>query len=364
MLKKKNNIFFSGGGTGGPVTPLLAVIEKMMQTYPSYNYFLIGTKFGPEKKMLAAEKFEKECYYLSLPAGKWRRYFSINNFIDVFKIIYSFFYSFYYLIKYRPKIIISAGAYVSVPLVYAAYCFKTPIIIHQQDVLPGLANRLMAKVASEIGVSFEESLKYFNKKASLIGNPYRQELISKIKLRKNDYFQKWNFSKDKPILLVLGGASGSVYINQLIIKVWPVIKDSWQLVHISGYYNYQTVESSGDYKQFKFLSNPDLLSLISCSDLVISRAGLGTITELFALEKPAIIIPMPNTHQENNAQYLQEKEAAIVYNQNTLDENTLIESLFEFKKNPDLANNLSNNISQIMPKLAVDNLIKLISKYV
>ena len=183
-MKKNKTIFFSGGGTGGPVTPLLALMEKMMKDYPNYNYYFLGTKFGPEKKMIEAENLAQTCHYLSLEAGKWRRYFSLNNFFDLFKIFYSFFQSLYYLIKYQAKIVVSAGAYVSVPLVYAAYLLRIPVIIHQQDILPGLANRLMARVAKKVGLSFERSLKYFPSKGVLIGNPYRQELIETINEKK------------------------------------------------------------------------------------------------------------------------------------------------------------------------------------
>lgn len=363
-MKKKRTIFFSGGGTGGPITPLLAVMEKMMQVYPDYNYFFIGTKFGPEKKMLEAEHLEQECHFLNLSAGKWRRYFSIKNFFDLFKIVYSFFQSFYYLLKYKPKVVVSAGAYVSVPLAYSAYILKIPVLIHQQDIVPGLANRLMAKVAREVGVSFEESLHYFQDKGRLIGNPYRQDLIQEIKAKKSEYLKKWNFSKDLPILLVIGGASGSIFINQLLIKAWPVLKDSWQVVHLSGFFNHQEIIKEDNYRTFKFLANADLLSLMLCANLVISRAGLGTITELFALQKPAIIIPMPNSHQEKNAQFLADKKAAIVKEQANFNYSDLIKILFEFKKNQQLAKDLQANISKIMPDKAVDNFIKLIKKYV
>ncbi len=362
-MKKNNTIFFSGGGTGGPVTPLIAVIEKMMEVYPNFNYYFVGTQFGPEEEMLKKAQLTKNCHYLSLKAGKWRRYFSLKNFSDIFKILYSFFYSFYYLLKYRPKLLISAGAYVSVPLAYASFILRIPVIIHQQDIVPGLANRLMAKVASEIGVSFASSLTYFQSKGTLIGNPYRQQLIEKIKDHKNEYLKKWNFN-DLPILLVIGGASGSIFINQLLIKAWPVLKDSWQVVHLSGYYNHQKIPSDKNYRVFNFLPNLDLLSLMACADLVIARAGLGTITELFALAKPAIIIPMPRTHQEHNALYLKEKKAAIIKEQASFNDSDLIQTLFDFQNQKELAQSLSINIRKIMPDFAVDNFIKLLTKYV
>ncbi len=363
-MKKKRTIFFSGGGTGGPVTPLLAVMEKMMKVYPDYNYYFLGTKFGPEKKMLEAEKLTQNCHYLSLEAGKWRRYFSFKNLSDPFKIVYSFFQSFYYLSKYRPSMVLSAGAYVSVPLAYAAYILRIPVIIHQQDILVGLANRLMSKVASQVSVSFEKSLKYFNNKGILIGNPYRQDLIKQIKEERQDYLKKWKFSKDLPVLLVMGGASGANYINQVLFKIRPILKDSWQVVHLSGYFNHQETSFDNNYRVFKFLANLDLLSLIACADLVISRAGLGTITELFAFSKPALIIPMPNSHQEKNAQYLAHKKAAIVREQANFSDSDLIKLLYDFKENKEIGQGLKLNISKIMPSDATDNFIKLIEKYV
>ena len=160
--KKIKTIIFSGGGTGGSVAPLLAVAEELLQEAGASSgprLIFIGTKNGPEKEMVASFNAEiGKMEFLSLISGKWRRYFSIHNLLDIFKVVAAWFRSFGLLAKYHPDLVISAGAFVSVPLVWAAAAKNIPVLIHQQDLRPGLANKLMAPWARVITVVFEKSL--------------------------------------------------------------------------------------------------------------------------------------------------------------------------------------------------------------
>lgn len=362
-IKTKQTIILSGGGTGGSVTPLLAVAEKLMTKNTNINYVFIGTKNGPEKEIVSKIDLPQRFKFISLPAGKLRRYFSIKNFLDVFVIIYAFFLSFIYLHKLKPKVIFSAGSFVSVPLVWAAWFMKIPVVIHQQDVLPGLANRLMAKTAKVIGVTFPQSAKIYGKKAKIIGNPIRRQMIDEAKKKKTKYLEQWKFKKKLPILLVIGGGTGSLALNNLIKKTWPRLKSHWQVVHISGHQQEFKQPIDPDYRHFSFLPNKDLIALMSIADLLLSRAGLGIITEMSALALPAIIVPMPNSHQENNAQILAENEAAWVIKQADLTVDKLTEKLNTFKNDKNIGKKFSLAVEKIMLKGAEDELANILNNY-
>ncbi len=359
----KKTIIFSGGGTGGSVTPLLAVAEQLMKKDLNLRYLFFGTKFGPEKELLANIDLAKKFEYLALPAGKWRRYFSIKNFFDIFKIIYAFFLSLIYLYRYQPKAIFSAGAFVSVPLVWAAWFFKIPVVIHQQDVRPGLANRLMAKVAKVVGVTFSQSAKIYGPKARVIGNPIRRQLIAETKGQREIYLKKWSFKKELPILLVIGGGTGALALNKLIKEAWPVLKGRWQVVHISGRHQGFRGPTDPDYRLFSFLPNRDLITLMSIADLLISRAGLGLITEISALGAPAIIVPMPDSHQEDNAKILKDKQAAWVIKQTDLSVDLLLDKLNYFRQDKKIGQNLSQAVKNIMLDGAEKELANLLADY-
>lgn len=352
-MEKKNNdkksIIFTGGGTGGSVTPLLAVAHELMKKQENINYFFIGTNSGPEKEIISSANLKNNFQFIALPAGKWRRYFSLKNFFDIFVIIYAFILSINHLRRIKPKAIFSAGSFVSVPLVWAAFFFKIPVLIHQQDIRPGLANRLMAKVAKVVGVTFSESASVYKKKARILGNPIRREIIDEAIQKKSLYFKKWGFKKELPILLVIGGGTGALALNQLIAKTWPMIKGRWQVIHIAGKNkSFKNYIIDKDYRFFNFLPNKDLIGLMAVADLIVSRAGLGVLTEISALSKPSIIVAMPNSHQEDNANLLKKEKAAWVIKQEHLEAETLVDKLNYFSKNKEEVKEIGKNISQLI----------------
>lgn len=213
-MNKKIKILFSGGGSGGPVTPLLAVLETMReQNLGELDFLWLGTSNGPEKEMVERENIS----FRIISGGKLRRYFTYKNFIDLFFIAKGFFESIFIIKKFKPSLVMSAGAFVSVPVVWAAYFFRIPIIIHQQDARPGLANKLMAPFATAITVTFEKSLRDYGKKAVWVGNPIRQD-FTKLKLSKREASQKFGLRTAKPILAVMGGGTGAVAINDLVLQ--------------------------------------------------------------------------------------------------------------------------------------------------
>jgi len=360
--KKIKTIMLSGGGTGGSVAPLLAVAEALWQETgrAGLRFVFVGTKSGPEKDMVAA--FNKEIgamEFIPLISGKWRRYFSLYNFFDIFKILIAWFQSFSLLAKIRPDIVISAGAFVSVPLVFAAAAKKIPVLIHQQDLRPGLANKLMAPRARAITVVFEKSLLDFGAKAVWTGNPIRrlapaqdENLIKALKI-------EYSLDNSIPLILFFGGGLGATGINRLVFKAASELAKDYQIIHLTGkgkmpgeagllkINNYHVLES---------LDNLKLSGLISLAELVVSRAGLGALTELSYWRKPAIIIPMPGSHQEDNAAYFNKERSALSLNQTGLTSEKLLTEIRRALNDSNLKRELSNNIGKIMKRDAAETI--------
>lgn len=279
-LDKKKRILLVGGGTGGSVSPLLAIAEELGNK--DYDFVFVGGKFGPEKKMLS----ETEIDFYAISAGKLRRYFSWKNFTDFYFISKGFFESRHLLKKLKPSLVISTGSFVAVPLIMAARTLKIKVWVHQQDLIPGLANKLTAPLANLVTVTFERSLNTFGSKALWVGNFARKQALEK------------TVSNKENIVLFLGGGTGAVFINNLAVNLAKEKLENIKLVLISG--TGKKVSAPG-LEVHEFLSPSEFLDLMAKSSLVVSRCGLGTLTELAALHKPVILIPMPDSHQEANA---------------------------------------------------------------
>jgi len=354
--KAQKTIILSGGGTGGSVTPLLAVAKELLSMNQELDLLFIGTEAGPEQRIVADFKrsIGDKLRFQAIPAGKLRRYFSWRNFSDLLQIIAAFFVSCRLLRRERPRVVVSAGGFVSVPLIWAAYFLKIPVIIHQQDVRPGLANRLMAPVARLITVTFEKSLRDYGQKAAWIGNPSprRDQEVANSAAAK----LRCGFCATKPLVLIIGGATGSVAINNLVFSAAESLAARVQVMHLTGKgklpasSQLNKLQNLPDYRFSEFMSNDDLLQLMASADLIISRCGLATLTELCVLGKPAILIPMPNSHQEDNAAVFEKAKAAVVLNQKDLSPLKFSEEIFQIIFDSQKKEELSRNISRVMKK--------------
>lgn len=342
-------LLFSGGGTLGPVTPLVAIIEKIQKNYKNNEIFWVSTRGGKENIFLK----DLDIKVYSMRAAKLRRYVSFENFLDIFVFIKSLFVSFYLIKKINPDIIISAGGYVSVPLVIVGKLLKKKIFIHQQDIQIGLANKIMSHFADIITVSFKEQLESFkNKNIYFTGNPCRFTSEQINILNKEDVIKKYNLKNDKKIVLVLGGSSGANSLNEVIYNSINLLIDKCQLIHITGFDKGNPIDND-DYLQMEFLKD-EAIELMFVSDIVISRAGLATLTELSALKKSTITIPLSG-HQEFNAKYFYAQNAVELANYDNLVEKVCI--LLESENRRQL---LSNNIYGIFPHNSTDKIIKYI----
>ncbi|MCD6442117.1 UDP-N-acetylglucosamine--N-acetylmuramyl-(pentapeptide) pyrophosphoryl-undecaprenol N-acetylglucosamine transferase [bacterium] len=336
-------VILSGGGTGGSVSPLLAIAQEIKRTRPETDFLFIGTRKGnPEKTMIKSFPYIK---YQSIFSGKLRRYFSLRNFTDLFLILKGFFQSFFIILKFKPQAVLSAGAFVSVPLAWAAWILNVPVFIHQQDIRPGLANKLMAKISRKITVSFKKSLESFAlNKTILTGNPVSPKILTG---DKEKAIKRFNLKSNLPCLLIMGGGTGALEINQAIEEIIPDLVKFCQVVHLTGLQKGIGKFIHSHYHQIEFLPQEGLADIYAVADLVVSRAGLGALTELSVLKKPAIIIPITNSHQEANAKYFAKQKAIVLLRGKKINSQELLSKIKELILDNKQRALLSLNISQL-----------------
>jgi len=345
-------ILLSGGGTMGPVSPLIAVYQKLKAQKPDTEFLFVGTKNGPEKKVIESYKID----FKAISSGKFRRYFSLRNLLDPFKIIAGFFQSILILKKFKPNAIVIAGGFVGVPVSLAANILHIPVLVHQQDILAGLSNKLMANTAKAITVSFEVSVKdFFPDKTFLTGNPVREEIYTCDMAHSRDFL---NLRDDMPTLLVLGGGTGAQFINDLVKQSLAELLQFCQVVHIAGHGKTNDVKAE-NYHQFEFLNN-EMQEALCAADLVVSRAGLSTLSELIILAKPTILIPIPG-HQEVNAGYFAKNNAAQVLSQESVNNSIFAETIRGLIFSKAEKENLSRNIVKMMSRDGAENVVKILN---
>lgn len=278
-------IVMTGGGTAGHVTPNIALMPALKDA--GYEITYIGSYQGMEKGLIEAQNIP----YYGISSGKLRRYFDLKNFTDPFKVLKGFGEAIRLMHKLNPDIVFSKGGFVSVPVVLAAKYCHVPAIIHESDITPGLANKIAIRGAKKVCCNFPETMKYLPEgKAVLTGSPIRQELF-----RGNAAAARklCHISDDgKPVLLIIGGSSGSKVINDAVRQVLPQLLERFNVIHLCGKGNLDTsLNGRVGYTQMEYASEelPDIFAL---ADLVISRAGANSICELLALHKPNILIPL------------------------------------------------------------------------
>ena len=277
-------IILTGGGTAGHVTPNIALIPKLRELGFDIQY--IGSYQGIEKELI--EPFGIP--YHGISSGKLRRYFSLQNFTDPFRVLKGLGEAKKLIKELQPDIIFSKGGFVSVPVVIAGKQNKVPVIIHESDMTPGLANKLAIPSATKVCCNFPETLEHLPKeKAILTGSPIRQELLSGNKIAAMDLC---GFTADKPVILVIGGSLGSVAVNNAVREALPELLKSFQVVHLCGKGKLdESLVGTKGYIQFEYIKN-ELRDIFALSDVVISRAGANAICELLALRKPNLLIPL------------------------------------------------------------------------
>lgn len=336
-------VLFCGGSTAGSVSPALAIASELKEQDSDFEFLFLGTTKGPEKELVQVYQIP----FQPILAGKWRRYWDIRNLIDIFKVILAFFQSLIILLRFKPDLVFVAGSFVGVPVSYAAFLLRIPVFIHQLDIKPSLANKLIEPIATRISVSFRETLKKFPPaKTIFTGNPCR---FSKEEIKKEEALKIFDFKSDIPTILILGGGTGALSLNKIVFKALPELVNFTQIIHLTG-----KGKKIGDfphphYLVFEFLTYKMKYAL-AAADLVIARAGMATFFELAFFQKPALLIPLPFTHQEINAIFLEKKGAVKMILQSSLTPSLLVKKIKNILKDPKTLSNLSKNIGQFYKK--------------
>jgi UDP-N-acetylglucosamine--N-acetylmuramyl-(pentapeptide) pyrophosphoryl-undecaprenol N-acetylglucosamine transferase len=316
-------IVLTGGGTAGHVTPNIALLPAL--TKEGFDIHYIGSYDGIERKLIE----ELGIPYYGISSGKLRRYFDPKNFSDPFKVIKGMFEANSLLKKLKPNVVFSKGGFVTVPVVLAAKRRGVPAIIHESDMTPGLANKICISSAKKVCANFPETVKYLPEgKAILTGTPIRQELFSGNKLAGLDFC---GFTANKPVILVIGGSTGSVVVNEAVRKVLPTLLKQYQVIHLCGKdkADPEFINLPG-YIQFEYIKK-ELSDLLDAADIVISRAGANAICELLALRKPNILIPLSAASSRGdqilNAESFERQGFSYVLKEEALTPDSLLEAV-------------------------------------
>ena len=276
-------VLFTGGGTAGHVTPNIALLEAAASK--SWEVAYVGSAAGIEREMIGALGIPYYC----VSSGKLRRYFSWKNFIDPFFIIWGLVQSVVLCLRLRPDAVFSKGGFVSVPLVLAAWLLRVPVISHESDLTPGLANRLTYPFCKKICVTFEATARYLPKgKVKVTGTPVRQSLASGDAKAGLEFLE---FSGKKPVLLVFGGSLGAATINNQTRRVLPVLCRDFDVVHVVGNGNFDSAIEEPCYVQKEFIGG-QFGHVLAAATVVVSRAGANSIYELLMTRKPHLLIPL------------------------------------------------------------------------
>jgi UDP-N-acetylglucosamine--N-acetylmuramyl-(pentapeptide) pyrophosphoryl-undecaprenol N-acetylglucosamine transferase len=349
-------IAFTGGGTGGHFYPIIAIAEALSDLVREEHLL------APKLYYLAPNPFDEKALfangitYIYVPAGKIRRYLSLQNVTDMFAIFAGIVRATIVLFRLYPDVVVSKGGYASVPTVLAARLLGIPIIIHESDAKPGRANLLAAKFATKIAISFEGAASYFPKKAqnkiARTGIPIRKALMR----TEREGAQKFlELEQGIPTLFILGGSQGSVRINETILSALPILVSFANIIHQTGEANFKNVEAvaqvvlakdqhANRYHPLNYLSEMSLQRAAGIADVVISRAGANSIAEIGLWKKPAILIPIPESishDQRTNAYAFAETGAAIVIEEKNLTPNLLASEARRIINDPELSKRMS-----------------------
>lgn len=348
-------IILTGGGTAGHVTPNIALLPRLKEL--GYDIQYIGSYTGIEKELI--EPFGIP--YHGISSGKLRRYFSVQNFTDPFRVLKGFREAHKLIRQLKPDVIFSKGGFVSVPVVLAGKRCKVPVIIHESDMTPGLANKIAIPSAAKVCCNFPETLNSLPEgKAVLTGSPIRQELLSGNKIAAMDMC---HFTSDKPVILVIGGSLGAVAVNNAVREALPELLKDFQIIHLCGKGKMdESLKDVEGYCQFEYIKN-ELRNLFALADIVISRAGANAICELLALHKPNLLIPLSANASRGdqilNARSFERQGFSLVLEEEQLTKETLLNAVKTLYENRTTFINSMKNSGQ---QDSIGTIIKLIEE--
>lgn len=363
MSQKNKNIIISGGGTGGHIFPAISIANAIKEIEPETNILFVGALGKIEMEKVPAAGYE----IIGLPVAGLQRKLTVKNVSFIFKLMSSLRKSKKIIKDFNPHVVVGVGGYASGPVLRSANRKGIPTLIQEQNSYAGITNKLLAKKAQKICVAYEGMEKYFpEEKIILTGNPVRQDLLRKIE-NKDEALKHFELEQNKKTILVIGGSLGARTINQSVIKDIEKIGNSdFQLLWQTGKYYYDDAKKVAEDSKFKNIQVLDFIKRMdyayAAADVIISRAGAGTISELCLVGKPVILVPSPNVaedHQTKNAMALVNKNAAIMIKDIEAKEK-LIATTLELINDEKLIKVLSENIK----KMALHDSAKIIAEEV
>jgi UDP-N-acetylglucosamine--N-acetylmuramyl-(pentapeptide) pyrophosphoryl-undecaprenol N-acetylglucosamine transferase len=337
-------ILISGGGTGGHIYPALAVARELRTRYDAEILYL-GDANGLETQIVPAAGLPM----VTITAGKLRRYLSRRTFTDLARVPVGMMQALRHVQHFAPDVAFTSGGYVSVPAGIAARVESVPLVMHQQDVPPNLANRLLTPFATRISVSFADSLRYFPRRRTVLaGNPVREEILAMVGADSAACKRQFGLSPDLPVLLVTGGSQGARHLNQVVVDALPELLMRCQVIHVSGNLTYRETSQAAAhqlaplpalaarYKLYPYL-NEEMPAALAASDVALCRSGASTLTELAALGLPSVLIPLPpgftGSPQAVNAEMFRKAGAAEMVLDRDLTPKTLGAALYPLLDN-------------------------------
>lgn len=350
------SIVFTGGGTAGHVTPNLALINNFKRDGWAINY--IGSADGIEKNMIEAINIP----FHHVSSGKLRRYFSFKNFLDPFKILLGIAQSFRLFHKLKPDVVFSKGGFVAFPVVVGAWLNRIPVIAHESDMSPGLANKLSFPFVNKICLTFEAGKKHFKEqsKIEVTGTPIRQQLFQG---NKEKGLALCGFNAEKPCILVIGGSLGAGSINQSVRAALTELTKHFQIIHLCGKGKVDdSLKDIAAYCQLEY-ANEELADLFAATSIVVSRAGANSLYEILALGKPHVLIPLSaqvsRGDQIQNARYFQGLGISEVIQDQLLNAELLLKAIDEVNQKK---NEINNKIKELNIKSAEDKIVAIIKE--
>ena len=343
-------IVFTGGGTGGHFYPIIAVAEEINAIIRERKLINVKLYYFSDTPYDETALFENNIQFQRIRSGKWRRYFSLRNFIDLFKITWGTLTAMVQLYLIYPDIVFSKGGYTSGPVVFAARLLRIPIFIHESDSRPGRVNLWAGRFAQRIALSYAEAADFFGperqKMIAVTGNPLRHSLRYPLSQGAREFL---GLTENIPVLLIVGGSQGAEAINEVVVDALPALVEHYGVIHQTGVVNLKAVEKRtrivlennklvGRYKLFAFLNPSALRMAAGAAALVVSRAG-SIIFEIAAWRLPAILIPIPETishDQRSNAFTYARSGAAVVIEQNNLLPTVLVSEINRLISQPPL----------------------------
>ncbi len=348
-MKEKSDrcIAVAGGGTGGHIIPAVAVIDELRKNWNG-SVVWISSKYEIDDMLINSLNLKRYKIF----SGKLRRYFSLYNLIDMFRIIIGIIQSVFILAKVKPLLLFSKGGFVSVPPVLASAMLKIPVITHESDINPGLATRINSVFAEKILVSFKETEgfmpKRYRDKIIVTGNPVR-EGIDRGDAEKGKKIV--GCPRGKKMILILGGSQGAAGINNLIMEILKELTERYFVVHQTGKNATKSVEFS-NYRSFSFIDS-EMPHLLAAADLIISRAGANALWEFSVCSKAVILIPLPRSGSRGdqllNAEYLARHDAAVVLDQEKTTGSELLETIENLFNNNERLKELGSNLNRLLP---------------